>query len=54
MSLFAFACSNDTKEQKQDYVFKGYENALEKAKQVQPQMEEAEEKRRKQIEDMMR
>ena len=54
MSLGLFACSNGTEEQSQDHVFKGYENALEKAKQVQPQLEEAEEKRRKQMEEMMR
>jgi hypothetical protein len=54
VSLGLFACSSGTDEQKQDHVFKGYENALEKAKQVQPQLEEAEEKRRKEMEEMMR
>lgn len=49
-----FACSNEPEEQKEDHVFKGYENAYEKAKQLQPQLEEAEEKRRKQIEDSTR
>lgn len=54
MSVLSFACSNGAEEQQQDHVFKGYENALEKAKQLQPQLDEAEEKRKKQIEEMMR
>ena len=48
------ACSNDSAEKQQDHVFKSYENALEKAEQVQPQLEEAEEKRKKQLEEMLR
>ena len=52
--LLAGACSKGSEEQKQEHVFKGYESALEKAKQIQPQMDEAEEKRRKQIQDSMR
>jgi len=54
LSILTFACSNGSDEHKQDHVFKGYEKAYEKAKQLQPQMDEAEEKRRKQIEDSMR
>ncbi len=47
-------CSGKSEEPPQDHVFKGYENALEKAKQVAPQLEEAEEQRRKQLEEMSR
>ena len=47
-------CSKDPEEPKQDHVFKGYERALEKAKQVQSQMDDAEEKRRKQLDEMTR
>lgn len=54
MSLLTVACSNGAEEQKKDHVFKGYENTLDKAKQIQPQMDEAEQKRRKQIEESMR
>ncbi|KPJ90272.1 MAG: hypothetical protein AMJ53_14145 [Gammaproteobacteria bacterium SG8_11] len=54
MSTLVFACSSGSEEPKQDHVFKGYENALEKANQVQPQLDEAEEKRRKQFEESMR
>jgi len=50
----ACGCSNHSEEQEQDHVFKGYEKALDKANQVQSQMDEAEEKRRKQIEEMTR
>jgi hypothetical protein len=54
MNLCAVACSNGSEEQNRDHVFKGYEESLEKAKQLQPQLEEAEEKRKKQLEEMMR
>lgn len=54
MVFLLAGCSNDTTEQNQDNVFKGYEKALDKAKQLQPQMEEAEEKRRKQMEEMLK
>ena len=51
----AQGCSNGSEEPKQkDHVFKGYEQALDKAKQVQTQLDEAEEKRRKQMEEMTR
>lgn len=53
-SLMAIACSNESEEPSKDHVFKGYENAYKKAEQLQPQLDEAEEKRRKQIEDSMR
>lgn len=47
-------CSGKSEEPPQDHVFKGYENALEKAKQVAPQLEDAEEQRRKQLEEVSR
>jgi hypothetical protein len=54
MSLLVYACSNGSEEPNQDHVFKGYEDALEKAKQVQPQLDEAEQERRKKMEEMLR
>ena len=55
IALYAsLSCSHGSEEPKQDHVFKGYEQALDKAKQVQSQLDEAEEKRRKQMEEMMR
>ena len=54
MSLLAYACSSGSEEPSQDHVFKGYEDALEKAKQVQPQLDEAEQERRKKMEEMLR
>ncbi len=53
-ALLLSGCSNDTDEPPKDHVFKGYQNAMEKAKQVQPQLEEAEEQRRKQLEELSR
>jgi tRNA A-37 threonylcarbamoyl transferase component Bud32 len=53
MSMAVFACSSGSDEPSQDHVFKGYENALEKAKQVQPQLDEAEQERRKKMEEML-
>jgi tRNA A-37 threonylcarbamoyl transferase component Bud32 len=52
--LVAAGCSKGSDEPPKDYVFKGYENALDKAKQVQSQLDEAERKRRKQMEEMTR
>jgi len=53
-ALLLSGCSNDADEPPKDHVFKGYQNAMEKAKQVQPQLEEAEEQRRKQLEELSR
>ena len=52
LMCLASACSNPSEAPPQDHVFKGYEQALDKAKQVQSQLDEAEEKRRKQMEEM--
>lgn len=53
-ALLLSGCSNDADEPPKGHVFKGYQNAMEKAKQVQPQLEEAEEQRRKQLEELSR
>jgi hypothetical protein len=52
--FLACACSKNPDKPKQDHVFKEYEQALDKAKQVQSQLDEAEKKRRKQMEEMTR
>ena len=54
LCISVIGCSKGADEPKQDHVFKGYEDALEKAKQVQPQLDEAEQERRKKMEEMLR
>lgn len=50
----ATGCSNHSDEPQQEHVFKNYKQAFDKAEHVQSQLDEAEAKRRKQMEDMMR
>lgn len=54
MSVVLLGCSGGSDEPSQDHVFKGYEDALEKAKQVQPELDKAEQERRKKMEEMLR